>query len=69
MSIATMLEALKLHLRSCGKSFTKEGDNRWANGDTEHGFYPDTVIDLKSLEAEIDAFAATFSAKSEVANV
>lgn len=65
----SFIAALKLHLRSCGKSFTTTGDDPYAFGDTEGGFFPETVVDLSALETEIDAFAATFSAKSEAANV
>lgn len=58
-TIKAFVEALKAHLASCGKSMVCEGDP-WAHGDTEAGFHGDQVLDLDALEAEIDAFAATF---------
>lgn len=54
------IAALKEHLGSAGKSFVCDGDNPWANGNTEAGFSADKVIDLDALNAEIDAFADLF---------
>jgi len=55
------IEKLKAHLASRSDRLMKEGDNPWANGDTESGFYPDPPeIDMDALNAEIDAFVESF---------
>lgn len=59
-SCKAFIEALKDHLAGSTKNYITKGDNPWANGCTRTGFYPDTVVDMEELFADIDAFAATF---------
>jgi hypothetical protein len=59
--IEKYVEALKRRLRDCGKDFTCDGDDDYANGDTECGFWPSTVVDFDALCQEIDAFTKEFT--------
>jgi hypothetical protein len=58
--IDAFIKGLKTKLLVSPKSYVCDGDNPWANGDTETGFYPDKVFDYQALCDDIDAFAATF---------
>jgi hypothetical protein len=58
-----LAEALKLRLRERKEDWADVND--W-NGDTEAGFYTTTEIDMKELDAQIDALCQEFAEKQKV---